>query len=86
MTSTFISKLDIEDCLKNIDSWSRPRPAETLMLVGPAQSYIVPEPHGVALVISSWNYPLLLSISPVSQAIAAGNCVMLKPSELAPNT
>ncbi len=50
----------------------------------PGKSYLKPEPYGVALVIGSWNYPLATSIGPAAMAIAAGNCVVLKPSELAP--
>ncbi|VAH93590.1 unnamed protein product [Triticum turgidum subsp. durum] len=52
----------------------------------PSTAQIVPEPLGVVLVISAWNYPFLLSIEPVIGAIAAGNAVVLKPSELAPAT
>ncbi|KAM3311653.1 hypothetical protein ACQJBY_031962 [Aegilops geniculata] len=52
----------------------------------PSTAQIVPEPLGVVLVISAWNYPFLLSIEPVIGAIAAGNAVVLKPSEIAPAT
>lgn len=45
-----------------------------------------PEPYGVALVISAWNYPIYTAIPQVATAITAGNCVILKPSELAPHT
>lgn len=51
----------------------------------PGKSYLKPEPYGVALVIGSWNYPLNTLIGPAATAIAAGNAVILKPSELAPN-
>jgi aldehyde dehydrogenase (NAD+) len=47
---------------------------------------VIAEPHGTVLIISPWNYPFWLSITPLIGAIAAGNCVMLKPSELSPNT
>ena len=47
-------------------------------------SKIVPEPYGVTLVMGSWNYPLVTSVSPAAEAIAAGNAVCIKPSELAP--
>ena len=49
-------------------------------------SYIVPEPLGVALVMSAWNYPVFTALPPVASAIAAGNCVVMKPSELSPCT
>lgn len=55
-------------------------------MIGPAQSKIIYDPLGVALVISSWNYPLYTSIPVVAAAISAGNCVVLKPSELAPHS
>jgi aldehyde dehydrogenase (NAD+) len=52
--------------------------------VAPAKGWIVPEPLGVALVIAPWNYPIQLLVEPVGAALAAGNCVLAKPSELAP--
>jgi aldehyde dehydrogenase (NAD+) len=52
----------------------------------PAQSYILPEPLGVTLVIGAWNYPIQLSLAPVVASLAAGNTVILKPSELCPAT
>nr|MCG0056744.1 aldehyde dehydrogenase family protein [Escherichia coli] len=51
-----------------------------------AKSYIYQDPYGLALVIAPWNYPFQLAVSPVVGAIAAGNCVVLKPSELTPHT
>ena len=48
--------------------------------------YIHPEPYGTALVIGAWNFPLLLTMAPVLPAIAAGNAVILKPSEISPAT
>jgi len=52
------------------------------MLSGPAKSYLKPEPMGLVLVMGAWNYPVLLTIPYVASAIAAGNAVILKPSEL----
>ena len=52
----------------------------------PSSSYIIPEPLGVVLIIGPWNYPLQLLFAPLVGAIAAGNCIVLKPSELAPAT
>ena len=48
--------------------------------------YVHPEPFGICLIIGAWNYPFLLTLSPLVGAIAAGNCAVLKPSELAPNS
>lgn len=48
--------------------------------------YLHPEPYGVVLVLGAWNFPLHLTLAPVLPAIAAGNCVVMKPSEIAPAT
>jgi aldehyde dehydrogenase (NAD+) len=62
----------------------RPETAETSLTTFPSSAQIVSEPLGVVLIISTWNYPFLLSLEPVIGAIAAGNAVVLKPSEVAP--
>jgi aldehyde dehydrogenase (NAD+) len=77
---------DISVALKNIKKWSKWKRVRTNMTNFPAKSYIVPEPFGVSLVIGAWNYPYQLSLAPVIAALAAGNTVILKPSELPENT
>jgi len=77
---------DIDHALKHLKRWTRPRRASTPMIAQPAKSYVLPEPLGVVLIIGAWNYPLQLLLSPLVPAIAAGNCAVLKPSELAPAT
>lgn len=72
--------------LKKLHRWMAPEKVKTLMTTFPSSAEIVPEPLGVVLVISAWNYPFLLSLDPVIGAIAAGNAVVLKPSEIAPAT
>ncbi|XP_011074837.1 aldehyde dehydrogenase [Sesamum indicum] len=72
--------------LKELHRWMKPQKVKTSMTTFPASGEIVPEPLGVVLVISTWNYPFLLSLEPVIGAIAAGNVVVLKPSEVAPAT
>lgn len=67
------------------EAWSRPRRVGTPLSGMPASSSIVPEPLGVALIIGAWNYPLQEVFGPLAGAIAAGNCAVLKPSELAPH-
>lgn len=57
----------------------------TPMLIGPAKSKIVFEPLGVTLVMGSWNFPYYTTLGPLVAVIAAGNCAVVKPSELAPN-
>ncbi|MBN9612802.1 MAG: aldehyde dehydrogenase family protein, partial [Actinobacteria bacterium] len=64
----------------------RPRRINAPLVVQPATAKVSPEPLGVALIIAPWNYPLMLLLSPLVGALAAGNAVVLKPSELAPAT
>lgn len=77
---------DISVALKNLKKWSKWKRVRTNLTNFPAKSYIVPEPLGVSLVIGAWNYPYQLSLAPVIAALAAGNTVLLKPSELPENT
>jgi len=79
-----ISELDL--VLKNLNSWSKPKRVKPSMLTFPATDYIYKEPYGIVLVIAPWNYPFLLSIEPLIMAIAAGNTVVVKPSELTTHT
>nr|AMJ39513.1 aldehyde dehydrogenase 3I1 isoform [Bixa orellana] len=72
--------------LKELKSWMKPEKVKTNMSTYPSSAEILPEPLGVVLVISAWNYPFLLSLDPVVGAIAAGNAVVLKPSEISPAT
>ncbi|KAK9735548.1 hypothetical protein RND81_04G212000 [Saponaria officinalis] len=72
--------------LQDLKQWMKPEKVKTSMTTFPASAEIVSEPLGVVLVISTWNYPFLLSLDPVIGAIAAGNAVVLKPSEIAPAT
>jgi aldehyde dehydrogenase (NAD+) len=71
---------------RRLKSWTRPRRVKTPFHLWFASSRIYYEPYGRVLIISPWNYPFLLSISPLVGAIAAGNCTVLKPSEYAPHT
>jgi aldehyde dehydrogenase (NAD+) len=72
--------------LKNLKRWLKPERVATPLALQPGKSWIQREPLGLALIIAPWNYPLLLSLNPLAGAIAAGNCVLLKPSEVAPAT
>jgi aldehyde dehydrogenase (NAD+) len=76
-------KLDLDDIINNIDKWTQPRPVDTPALLAPAKSYVLPEPFGVCLIMSAWNSQFQTLIIPLAQAIAAGNCVLAKPSEMA---
>lgn len=77
---------EIKDCLTNVRSWMKSEAVPTPLAVGMAKSSILHEPLGVVLVISAWNYPVYTALPIVAAAIAAGNAVVLKPSELAPYT
>ncbi len=68
--------------IKNVSQWSKPQKVTTNLPNQPGTSFIQPEPLGTCLVIGAWNYPYQLSLIPVIAAIAAGNTVILKPSEL----
>jgi acyl-CoA reductase-like NAD-dependent aldehyde dehydrogenase len=77
---------EIDFALKNVAAWARPRKVRTPLMLFPGSSWVYPEPYGSALVIAPWNYPFQLAISPLIGALAAGNCVVVKPSETAPHT
>ena len=77
---------EINDSINNLKKWSKRKRVRTNLANFPAKSYIIPEPLGTILVISAWNYPILIALTPVISAIAAGNTVVLKPSEIPNNT
>ncbi len=77
---------DIRQALKHLPDWMTPPRCRLPLLAWPGQAQIRSEPFGVALIIGPWNYPFQLLFSPLVGALAAGNCVMLKPSEFAPHT
>jgi aldehyde dehydrogenase (NAD+) len=79
-------RAEIDNLLRHLATWSRPRRVSLPLAQIPGRGYVVPEPFGVALVISPWNYPLNLALVPLASAIAAGNACVVKPSELAPAT
>jgi len=77
---------ELNDTLRNLRAWMEPEAAHTNLLNLPSSSFVLREPLGVVLAIGPWNYPLQLLFTPLLGAIAAGNCVVLKPSEFAPAT
>ena len=77
---------EIKHLLKHLNSWMKPQSVPTPLNMIGTSAHVRFEPKGVCLIISPWNYPFNLSIKPLVQAIAAGNAVILKPSELTPNT
>ena len=85
-TELAILYAEIKHSIRKVTSWSKPKRVAANIANLPGSSYIMPEPLGTSLVIGAWNYPFLLSMQPVVSAIAAGNTVIMKPSELAMNT
>lgn len=77
---------DLKHTIKNITKWSKPQRVFPSLLNFPSTDYILREPYGKVLIISPWNYPFQLALCPLVAAVAAGNQVVLKPSELATNT
>ncbi len=86
LTEIKASLLEIDHARKNLRRWMKPKRAGRSLLFLSASGKTVAQPKGVCLIISPWNFPFLLSIGPLTAAIAAGNCVILKPSEMAPQT
>ncbi|MGJ7919717.1 aldehyde dehydrogenase [Neobacillus sp. LXY-4] len=77
---------EIRFTTRHLRSWVKPKRVKTPITHFGSTSYIYPEPYGVSLIISPWNYPFQLAIAPLIGAIAAGNCAVIKPSELTPKT
>lgn len=78
-----------DEYLANLDSWTSPQKVPTPFTVSPtrmAKSYVSPVPKGVILIIGPWNFPYGLIMEPLAAAVAAGNCVVIKPSEVAVNS
>ncbi|HEY9638830.1 MAG TPA: aldehyde dehydrogenase [Coleofasciculaceae cyanobacterium] len=77
---------EIDYAIKHLRAWAKPQSVALPLEQLPAKARIYSEPLGVVLIIAPWNYPFYLMIAPLVAAIAAGNCALLKPSELAPAT
>lgn len=77
---------DIRSALTNLSSWTKPKYVAKCFVTLVDDNYIHYEPYGVVLILGAWNYPIQLAFSPLVGAIAAGNCAIVKPSEIAPAT
>lgn len=86
ITETGFVLSEISNALRNLQKWMAPETVSTNLLNLPSKSYLLTEPLGVVLIIAPWNYPFQLLFAPLVGAIAAGNSVVLKPSEFAPAT
>ncbi len=78
---------EIDYALKHLKSWLKPKKAKLKLIQKliqmPGKAYQIPEPLGIALIIGPWNFPFSLALQPLVGAIAAGNCAIVKPSEIA---
>jgi len=86
MTEVGIVKEECRYAIKHIRKWASPRKTASPLAQFPSRSFVLSEPFGVALIMSPWNYPFQLTLSPLIGAIAAGNCAVIKPSAYTPAT
>lgn len=77
---------EISHASSHLKEWMRPKKVKPNLLLLGTRSYILPEPKGVVLILAPWNFPFMLTVGPLVSAIAAGNCAIVKPSELTPHT
>ena len=85
MAEIGLCKSEIKYMKRHLRKWMRPQYVPMALPQFPAKTYRLAEPYGVTLIMAPWNYPVLLCLEPLIDAIAAGNCVVLKPSAYAPN-
>jgi aldehyde dehydrogenase (NAD+) len=85
LTEIFTVTSEIKHTTRHLSKWMRPRRVKTPLTLLGASSYIHYEPKGVVLIIAPWNFPITLTFGPLVAAIAAGNCVIIKPSEHTPH-
>lgn len=77
---------ELNFAIRHLQSWIAPKKVKTPPLLFKSRSYVYTEPYGIVLIITAWNYPFLLAITPLIASIAAGNCSIIKPSELSFHT
>lgn len=86
LTETSFVISDLKNTIKNVSSWAKPKRIVPSILNFPSRDFIYSDPYGKVLIIAPWNYPYQLALCPLIAAVAAGNQVVVKPSELTPNT
>lgn len=86
LTEIGIVLLEIKDAMHHLKKWMKIKKVKTPLTLFKAKSYLYPEPYGVVLIMSPWNYPFQLAIAPLVGAIASGNCSVLKLSPDSPHT
>jgi len=85
-SEVFVSSNSLKHAESHVHEWVLERPASIGWPLQPGRAYVLPQPAGVVGVIASWNYPVFVSLAPLAGALAAGNRVMVKPSEFTPRT
>lgn len=85
MTEIGMTKTELRYMRKHLYRWMKPKHCLPEVSQAPAEAFTVAEPYGVVLIMAPWNYPVLLCLEPLLDALAAGNCVILKPSAYAPH-
>lgn len=86
ITETGFVLTELNETLKKLKKWTAPKKEKTPLFLFGSKSHIQYEPYGIALILSPWNYPFQLLFAPLIGAVAAGNCVILKPSPASPHT
>ncbi|HVN41901.1 MAG TPA: aldehyde dehydrogenase family protein [Steroidobacteraceae bacterium] len=86
MTEVSFVQAEAKFARKHLREWMRPKRVRTPLMAQPGRSFIQPEPKGVVLIIAPWNYPMSMVVAPLVGAVAAGNCAILKPSEITQHT
>ena len=86
LTETNYVISELKDTIKNLNKWAKPKRVFPSLINFPSSDYLYKEPYGDVLIIAPWNYPFQLALCPLVAAVAAGNRVVLKPSELTPHT
>ena len=90
-TETYMTEIGmvlagLSENIKHLRRWSRPKKVMAPLAQFPSTCRVQPEPYGVTLILSPWNYPILLCLDPLAAALAAGNCAVAKPSSMSPAT
>ena len=85
LTEVYVMTTELKHTISNLNDWMKPKSVAVPLTQIGTSSYVHYEPKGVVLIVSPWNFPFNLTIGPLASAIAAGNCVMIKPSENTPH-
>lgn len=86
MSEIGMVRAGLRETLRHLRRWSRPKSVPAPLAQFPSSCRVEPEPYGVTLIMSPWNYPILLCLDPLAAAISAGNCCVVKPSSMTPAT